>query len=131
MAYFICMRVHLCNAFPSWMQLLNKVPGGKDILYIDLIIINIILLNIIIKSMILYNTNLLHLVLAIHQNMATAVPTPEELILPPDQNCGFCLRHVTEMEEPRALPCSHIFCKECIENKGDNPAEQLDCPLCE
>ena len=110
MAYFICRRVHLCNAFHSWMQLLNKVPGGKDILY---------------------NTNLLHLVLAIHQNMATAVPTPEELILPPDQNCGFCLRHVTEMEEPRALPCSHIFCKECIENKGDNPAEQLDCPLCE
>ena len=45
-----------------------------------------------------------------------------------DTECGFCYARLDEIEEPRALPCGHTHCTECIHvNYQDN---KIECKVC-
>ena len=60
--------------------------------------------------------------------MAQANPIPDF----PDEedyltDCGICL---SEIENPKALPCLHSFCLKCL-RRVKHPAGVLTCPLCQ
>ena len=45
-----------------------------------------------------------------------------------DSCCGYCFARPGDMEEPRALPCGHAACTECI--IVDNRRLDLQCKIC-
>lgn len=44
-----------------------------------------------------------------------------------DYQCGFCL---SDVSEPRALPCAHIFCTACIEQNFNPLTSTTQCKIC-
>ena len=44
------------------------------------------------------------------------------------ERCIFCLTHLDSMSDPRKLPCSHVFCHDCLEA---NPHKDgIECVAC-
>ena len=78
------------------------------------------------------------IVLVSEETMAAAKPEAVEFTLIPskvqvkevtkDTQCGFCGLTLDEMQEPRALPCGHIQCTECIEVNYQN--KEIECNSC-
>ena len=63
--------------------------------------------------------------------MASDLPSAyTDLIIPltKDSCCGYCFARPGDMEEPRALPCGHAACTECI--IVDNRRLDLQCKIC-
>ena len=46
-----------------------------------------------------------------------------------DGRCGYCMSYTVEMEDPRVLECSHIFCLGCLESDYRRDSE-LECAIC-
>ena len=42
-----------------------------------------------------------------------------------DTQCGFCGLPLDEMQQPRALPCGHVHCTECINVNYQN--KEIEC----
>jgi len=46
----------------------------------------------------------------------------------PTVNCPVCFGPFVD---PRTLPCSHTFCKKCLQQSGDQQSDnKLQCPVC-
>jgi hypothetical protein len=45
-----------------------------------------------------------------------------------DTECGFCFARLCEIEDPKALPCGHTHCKECIYVNYQN--KEIECKVC-
>ena len=58
--------------------------------------------------------------------MAYSKPVRDEALMSLT-DCGICL---SEMENPKALPCLHSFCLKCLK-KVKHPPGIINCPLCQ
>ena len=45
-----------------------------------------------------------------------------------DTQCGFCGLTLDEMQQPRALPCGHVHCTECIQVNYQH--KEIECKTC-
>ena len=45
-----------------------------------------------------------------------------------DTECGFCFARLCEIEDPKALPCGHTHCTECINVNYQN--KEIECKVC-
>ena len=45
-----------------------------------------------------------------------------------DTECGFCYARLEEIQDPRALPCGHTQCYDCIEVNYQD--KEIECKVC-
>ena len=45
-----------------------------------------------------------------------------------DTECGFCYARLEEIQDPRALPCGHTQCYDCIEVNYQD--KEIECKIC-
>ena len=45
-------------------------------------------------------------------------------------SCGYCLRQVADMENPKTLICGHVCCELCLENDTRLLNGDIECPVC-
>ncbi|XP_067944224.1 uncharacterized protein [Watersipora subatra] len=48
-----------------------------------------------------------------------------------DIRCGFCWQDFNNLDDPRELTCSHVFCLSCLKEDCDRKNGILECPICQ
>ncbi|XP_067944214.1 uncharacterized protein [Watersipora subatra] len=48
-----------------------------------------------------------------------------------DIRCGFCWQDFNNLDDPRELDCSHVFCLSCLKEDCDRKNGILECPICQ
>ncbi|KAF6035043.1 hypothetical protein EB796_006657 [Bugula neritina] len=44
--------------------------------------------------------------------------------------CAFCMSNLNQMQDPRKLPCDHIFCLDCLKSDFGTDGTSTKCPIC-
>ena len=58
------------------------------------------------------------------------IDTPSATVGADEISCRYCLRKAADMEDPRQLPCQHVFCYQCIKSDFTKLGQNLKCPNC-